>query len=41
VSYTGNIPVNGSVSFGFIGSWNGTNAAPTSFTLNGASCTTA
>jgi mannan endo-1,4-beta-mannosidase len=41
VSYTGNIPVNGSVSFGFIGSWNGTNSAPTSFTLNGASCTTA
>ncbi|WP_447007053.1 cellulase family glycosylhydrolase [Saccharothrix isguenensis] len=41
VSYTGNIPVNGSVSFGFIGSWNGTNSVPTSFTLNGASCTTA
>ncbi|WP_033438075.1 cellulase family glycosylhydrolase [Saccharothrix sp. NRRL B-16314] len=41
VSYTGNIPVNGSVSFGFIGSWNGTNPVPTSFTLNGASCATA
>ena len=41
VSYTGNIPVNGSVSFGFIGSWNGTNSAPTAFTLNGAACTTA
>jgi mannan endo-1,4-beta-mannosidase len=41
VSYTGNIPVNGSVSFGFIGSWNGTNSAPTGFTLNGAACTTA
>lgn len=41
VSYTGNIPVSGSVSFGFIGSWNGTNPVPTSFTLNGASCTTA
>ncbi|MFD1146554.1 cellulase family glycosylhydrolase [Saccharothrix hoggarensis] len=39
VSYTGAIPVNGSVSFGFIGSWNGTNSVPTAFTLNGASCT--
>ncbi|MEV1120633.1 cellulase family glycosylhydrolase [Actinosynnema sp. NPDC049800] len=41
VSYTGTIPANGSVSFGFIGSWNGTNSAPTAFTLNGATCTTA
>ncbi|MFD7656204.1 cellulase family glycosylhydrolase [Actinosynnema sp. NPDC059797] len=41
VSYNAAIPVNGSVSFGFIGSWNGANAAPTAFTLNGASCTTA
>ncbi|MFD0201717.1 MULTISPECIES: cellulase family glycosylhydrolase [Saccharothrix] len=41
VSYTGTIPVNGSVSFGFIGSWNGTNSVPTAFTLNGATCTTA
>ncbi|PSL53887.1 mannan endo-1,4-beta-mannosidase [Saccharothrix carnea] len=41
VSYTGAIPVNGSVSFGFIGSWNGTNSVPTAFTLNGAACTTA
>ncbi|MEU4448739.1 cellulase family glycosylhydrolase [Actinosynnema sp. NPDC050801] len=41
VAYTGSIPVNGSVAFGFIGSWNGTNSAPTAFTLNGASCTTA
>ncbi len=40
-SYTAAIPVNGSVSFGFIGSWNGTNSAPTAFTLNGAACTTA
>ncbi|KOX31097.1 beta-mannosidase [Saccharothrix sp. NRRL B-16348] len=41
VSYTGTIPASGSVSFGFIGSWNGTNSAPTAFTLNGAACTTA
>ncbi|MFT7838500.1 cellulase family glycosylhydrolase [Saccharothrix sp. BKS2] len=41
VAYNGTIPVNGSVSFGFIGSWNGTNAAPTAFTLNGSSCTAA
>ncbi|MFE2754685.1 cellulase family glycosylhydrolase [Actinosynnema sp. NPDC059335] len=41
VSYTASIPVNGSVSFGFIGSWNGTNSVPTAFTLNGATCTTA
>ncbi|ONI80487.1 beta-mannosidase [Saccharothrix sp. ALI-22-I] len=40
VSYTGSIPVSGSVSFGFIGSWNGTNSVPTAFTLNGAGCTT-
>ncbi|XVS66894.1 cellulase family glycosylhydrolase [Actinosynnema sp. CA-299493] len=41
VSYTGNIPASGSVSFGFIGSWNGTNSTPAAFTLNGAGCTTA
>ncbi|MEU4745265.1 cellulase family glycosylhydrolase [Actinosynnema sp. NPDC023658] len=41
VSYTGNIPANGSVSFGFIGSWNGSNSVPTAFTLNGATCSAA
>ncbi|QFZ18119.1 cellulase family glycosylhydrolase [Saccharothrix syringae] len=41
VSYTANIPVNGSVGFGFIGTWNGSNGVPTAFTLNGASCATA
>ena len=30
----------GSTSLGFIGSWNGTNTAPTAFTLNGSACTT-
>ena len=36
-SYNGTIPANGgSVSLGFNGSWNGSNPAPTSFTLNGA-----
>ncbi|WNV88170.1 cellulase family glycosylhydrolase [Umezawaea sp. Da 62-37] len=36
--YTAAIPAGGSVAFGFNGSWTGTNAAPTAFTLNGASC---
>ncbi|MEU7526279.1 cellulase family glycosylhydrolase [Saccharothrix sp. NPDC042600] len=40
-SYTANIPPAGSVSLGFIGTWNGTNSVPTSFTLNGATCATA
>jgi predicted carbohydrate-binding protein with CBM5 and CBM33 domain len=29
----------GSVTFGFLGTWSGTNAEPTAFTLNGAACT--
>jgi hypothetical protein len=29
----------GSTDFGFLASWNGTNAKPTSFTLNGTACT--
>ena len=35
-----NAPVatNGSVSFGFNGSWTGSNPAPTTFTLNGTAC---
>ncbi|GAA3458304.1 cellulase family glycosylhydrolase [Saccharothrix longispora] len=41
VAYNATIPAGGSVSFGFIGSWNGTNPAPTSFALNGATCATA
>ncbi|GAA2660402.1 hypothetical protein GCM10010428_05360 [Actinosynnema pretiosum subsp. pretiosum] len=39
VSYNAAIPTNGSVQFGFNGSWSGTNGVPTSFTLNGTACT--
>jgi Cellulose binding domain/Cellulase (glycosyl hydrolase family 5) len=38
MSYNSSIPVNGSVSPGFNGTWNGSNPSPTAFTLNGASC---
>jgi glucuronoarabinoxylan endo-1,4-beta-xylanase len=39
-SYNGQIPAGGSVNPapGFLGTWNGSNPAPTSFTLNGATC---
>jgi hypothetical protein len=39
VSYNGSVPTNGTVSFGFNGSWTGSNPAPTSFALNGVTCT--
>ncbi|MEU8393398.1 PHB depolymerase family esterase [Micromonospora sp. NPDC048843] len=39
VAYNGGIPANGSVSFGFQATHTGDNARPSSFTLNGASCT--
>ncbi|GAA1690296.1 hypothetical protein GCM10009830_42420 [Glycomyces endophyticus] len=39
MSYNGSIPTNGSVSFGFNGSWSGTNGVPASFSLNGTACT--
>ncbi|MGW5581455.1 cellulose binding domain-containing protein, partial [Micromonospora chokoriensis] len=39
VSYNGTITTNGQVSFGFNGSWTGSNPAPTSFSLNGVVCT--
>ncbi|MBM0279938.1 cellulose-binding domain-containing protein, partial [Micromonospora tarensis] len=39
VSYNGAIPTSGSVSFGFNGSWTGSNPAPTTFALNGVTCT--
>ncbi|TCB90081.1 cellulose-binding protein [Micromonospora zingiberis] len=39
VSYNGAIPTNGSTSFGFNGSWTSSNPAPTSFALNGVTCT--
>ncbi|QLQ36402.1 arabinofuranosidase catalytic domain-containing protein [Micromonospora robiginosa] len=39
VSYNGAIGTGGSTSFGFNGSWTGSNPAPTSFALNGTTCT--
>ncbi|GLY22271.1 cellulase family glycosylhydrolase [Micromonospora sp. NBRC 101691] len=39
VGYNAALPTNGSTSFGFNGSWSGTNTAPTSFALNGVACT--
>ncbi|MFZ1085596.1 MAG: glycoside hydrolase family 6 protein [Terracidiphilus sp.] len=39
LSYDGSIPANGSLnSVGFNGTWNGTNAVPTSFAVNGTTC---
>jgi len=38
-SYNAAIPTNSSVSFGFNGSWTGSNAVPTTFALNGVTCT--
>jgi hypothetical protein len=37
-SYNGTVVAGASVSPGFNGTWNGTNAAPTSFRVNGATC---
>ncbi|HXC83052.1 MAG TPA: putative Ig domain-containing protein [Trebonia sp.] len=39
-SYNGSIAPNGSVTDGFQGTWTSSNASPTSFTLNGSTCTT-
>ncbi|MDG4767181.1 cellulase family glycosylhydrolase [Solwaraspora sp. WMMD406] len=39
VSYNANLGTNATVSFGFNGSWSGSNTAPTSFALNGVTCT--
>ncbi|MFY1633300.1 cellulase family glycosylhydrolase [Solwaraspora sp. WMMB335] len=39
VSYNANIGTNQTVSFGFNGSWSGSNTAPTTFALNGVTCT--
>ena len=38
-SYNGSIPTGGAASFGFNGAWTGSNPAPTSFALNGVTCT--
>ena len=37
-SYNGTIAPGGTANFGFNGSWSGSNAAPTSFVLNGQTC---
>ncbi|HET6532979.1 MAG TPA: cellulose binding domain-containing protein [Actinoplanes sp.] len=37
--YNGSVATNGTVSFGFNGSWTGSNPAPTAFALNGTACT--
>ncbi|WP_182906863.1 arabinofuranosidase catalytic domain-containing protein [Microbispora sp. H13382] len=39
VSYNGGIPTGGSTSFGFNGAFNGSNPVPSSFALNGVTCT--
>jgi O-glycosyl hydrolase len=39
-SYNGSIPVDGSVTVGFQGTWTNSDAVPTAFTLNGAACAT-
>ncbi|MFI7071110.1 non-reducing end alpha-L-arabinofuranosidase family hydrolase [Micromonospora sediminicola] len=39
VSYNGSIPTNGTTSFGFNGAWTSSNPTPTSFALNGVTCT--
>ncbi|MBV9445997.1 MAG: PHB depolymerase family esterase [Streptosporangiaceae bacterium] len=38
-SYNGSIPASGSTSIGFQGTWTASDAAPTSFSVNGAACT--
>ncbi|MDI6104216.1 non-reducing end alpha-L-arabinofuranosidase family hydrolase [Actinoplanes sp. NEAU-A12] len=39
VSYNGAVATNGTVSFGFNGSWTGANPVPSGFALNGVACT--
>jgi endoglucanase len=38
-SYNGGVPAGGTATFGFQGTYSGTNAAPAAFTLNGTACT--
>jgi O-glycosyl hydrolase len=38
-SYNGTIPASGSTSLGFQGTWTSSDAAPTTFTINGTTCT--
>lgn len=39
LSYNGGLATNASVTFGFNGTWTGSNPAPTTFALNGVTCT--
>jgi hypothetical protein len=39
VSYNGSLATGASASFGFNGSWSGSNPVPSSFTVNGVTCT--
>ena len=39
MSYNGSVATNGTASFGFNGSWTGSNPVPASFALNGTTCT--
>ncbi|MFE9312335.1 cellulose binding domain-containing protein [Streptomyces sp. NPDC006706] len=39
--YNKSVPANGTLSFGFLGTWHGHNSTPYDFTLNGHSCATA
>jgi endo-1,4-beta-xylanase len=39
LSYNGNLAAGTSTTIGFNGSWSGSNPSPTSFTLNGSTCT--
>jgi hypothetical protein len=38
-SYNGTIAAGGNTSIGFQGTWTSSDAVPTAFTLNGATCT--
>jgi hypothetical protein len=39
LGYNGAVPVGGSTSFGFQGTWTSNNASPTAFAVNGTACT--
>ncbi len=39
LSYNGSVATNGTISFGFLGSWTGSNPAGTNFTVNNTACT--
>ncbi|MFC6017189.1 cellulose binding domain-containing protein [Plantactinospora solaniradicis] len=39
VGYNGNVGTNGTASFGFNGTWNSSNPAPSSFSVNNVTCT--